>query len=287
MDSKKVQRYRCKKCNKTFSGTPGFKGRHFSAKTIARALDDHVSGKSLGAVVRGLKTHDGIKVCRTTVYRWSREYSTLLYKFSRSLRPVLGSKWHCDEIFHKILGMDRWLFAVMDAGTRYILSCDASDTKPGYKPLPLFEEARRVAGVDPWIFVTDGLTVFVKAASKAFGRREGFRLMHIRDIHLKNIFNTNNLCERLNGEFKDRIKTARGFKLKPNKKTDGKPGGGCPALLRLLVVHHNFFRPHEGLGGRTPVEAAGIIIARRQRVDRNDSQRGTGIVRGAENRAGA
>ena len=257
--SKKVQRYRCKKCNKTFSGTPGFKGRHFSAKTIARTLDDHVSGKSLGAVVRGLKTHDGIKVCRTTVYRWSREYSTLLYKFSRSLRPVLGPKWHCDEIFHKILGMDRWLFAVMDAGTRYILSCDASDTKPGYKPLPLFEEARRVAGVDSWIFVTDGLTVFVKAASKAFRRRAGFRLMHIRDIHLKNIFNTNNLCERLNGEFKDRIKTIRGFKLKPNKKTDGKLGGGCPALLRLLV-HHNFFRPHEGLGGKTPAEAAGIII---------------------------
>ena len=84
--------------------------------------------------------------------------------------------------------------------------------------------------------------------------------MHIRDIRLKNIFNTNNLYERLNGEFKDRIKTARGFKLKPNKKTDGKPGGGCPALLRLLVVYHNFFRPHEGLGGKTPAEAAGIII---------------------------
>ena len=83
--------------------------------------------------------------------------------------------------------------------------------------------------------------------------------MHIRDIHLKNIFNTNNLYERLNGEFKDRIKTARGFKLKPDKKTDGKLGG-CPALLRLLVVHHNFFRPHEGLGGKTPAEAAGIII---------------------------
>ena len=113
----------------------------------------------------------------------------------------------------------------------------------------------------PRIFVTDGLTAFVKAASKAFGRRGGgFRLMHMRDIRLKNIFSTNNLCERLNGEFKDRIKAARGFKLKPNKKTDGKLGGGCPALLRLLVVHRNFFRPHEGLGGKTPAEAAGIII---------------------------
>ena len=30
--------------------------------------------------------------------------------------------------------------------------------------------------------------------------------------------------------------------------------------MRLLVVHHNFFRPHEGLGGKTPAETAGIIM---------------------------
>ena len=207
-----------------------------------------------------MKKSDGMVVSRTTVYRWTGEYSPLLYKFSRSLRPILGPKWHCGEAFRKILEMDGWLFAAMDASTGYILSCDVSDTKAGYKPLPLFEEARRVACVDPWIFVTDGLTAFIKATSKAFRILEGFRLMHVRDIHIKNLFNTNNLCERLNGEFKDSIKTIRGFKLKPDKKTDGKPGGGCPALLRLLVVHRNFFRPHLGLNYKTPAEAAGITI---------------------------
>ena len=145
----------------------------------------------------------------------------------------------------------------MDGKTRYILSHDASDGMQGYKPLPLFGEARRVAGVDPWIFVTDGLEAFIKAASKAFRRRKGFRLLHIRDIHLHNIFNTNNLYERLNGEFKDRIKTARGFNRKLDKKTDHKLGNGCPALLRL---HDNFFKPHAALNGETPAEEAGIII---------------------------
>ena len=203
---------------------------------------------------------DEIEVSRTTIYRWSKEYSTLLDKFSRSLRPIVGLKWHCDEVFHKILGGDRWLFAVMDGATRYIMAWDESDTKSGYKPLPLFLAARKLAGLDPWIFVTDGLAVFVKAAPKAFRRREGFRLLHIRDIHLRNLFNTNNIYERLNGEFKARIKTAREFNLKPNKKTDGKLRGGCPALMRLLIIHHNFFRPHSSLNGRTPAEAAGIII---------------------------
>ena len=41
--------------------------------------------------------------------------------------------------------------------------------------------------------------------------------MRIRDIHPKNACN---IYERLNGGFKDRIKTARGFKIRPNKKTD-------------------------------------------------------------------
>ena len=258
-DSGKTQRYKCKKCGKTFSGTPGFKGRHFSPAVIRRALNDHVSGKSLQEVVRGLGL-DNIGVSRTTIHRWSREHSALVDKFSRGLRPTVGPKWHCDEMFHKILGKDRWLFAVIDGATRYILARDESDTKSGYKPLPLFLAARKLAGLDPWIFVTDGLAAFAKAAPKAFRRREGFRLLHIRDIHLRNIFNTNNIYERLNGEFKARIKTARGFSLKPNKKTDGNLGGGCPAMMRLLIVHHNFFRPHSALNGKTPAEAAGIIM---------------------------
>ena len=257
--SEKKQRYLCKKCNRTFSGIPGFSGRHYSPSIIRRGLDDHVSGKSLGAVARGLG-YDHIVVSRTTIYRWSNDYSRLLDRFMRSLRPIVGLKWHCDEIFHKISGVDRWLFAVMDGKTRYILSHDASGTKFGYKPRPLFEAARRVAGVDPWIFVTDGLAAFEKAAIKAFRRRKGFRLLHIRDIHLQNIFNTNNIYERLNGEFKDRIKTGRRFKRKLDKKTDHKLGHGCPALLRLLVIHHNFFKPHSALDGKTPAEAAGIII---------------------------
>ena len=65
--------------------------------------------------------------------------------------------------------------------------------------------------------MTDGLAAFEKAAIKAFRRRKGFRLLHIRDIHLQNIFNTNNIYERLNGEFKDRIKTGRRFKRKLDK----------------------------------------------------------------------
>ena len=65
----------------------------------------------------------------------------------------------------------------------------------------------------------------------------------IRDRHP-----ANNTYERFNGEIWDRIARIRGFKSRN------------PALLVLLVTYHNFMRPHGGLGGRIPAEAAGITI---------------------------
>ena len=47
---------------------------------------------------------------------------------------------------------------------------------------------------------------------------------------------------------RDRFKTVRGFRAE------------SPALVRLSILHHNFFRPHLGIGKRTPAEAAGITI---------------------------
>ena len=136
----------------------------------------------------------------------------------------------------------------MDDRSRFILSHDISDTKFGYDPFKLFAAAGTLAGTPPWIFVTDGLPPFIDAARGAFRRRTGFRLIHIREIPMKEQFNNNNPHERLNGEFKDRFKTVRGF------------GAGNPALVRLSILHHNFFRPHLGIGKRTPAEVAGITI---------------------------
>lgn len=253
------QRYKCKKCGRTFSGEPGFKGKQHRPHEITRALRLAVSGMSLREVAIEMGK-DGIEVSPGTILRWMVEYSGMLNRFSKALRPGLGHRWHCDEVFFRILGMERWLFTVMDGRTRFIISWDVSGTKTGYRPMRLFLAARNMAGVDPWVFVTDGLGIFPKAAARAFRRRHGFRMVHIAEAHAQNLLNFNNIIEKLNGEFKHRIKTAKGFNLTPNKETDRLPEGGCPALVRMLIIHHNFFRPHMGLNGRTPAEAAGMTI---------------------------
>jgi hypothetical protein len=54
--------------------------------------------------------------------------------------------------------------------------------------------------------------------------------------------------ERLNGEIRDREKVMRGLE-KPDT-----------PILSGYQIYHNFVRPHEGLDGRTPAEAAGIEV---------------------------
>ena len=242
-----VQRHLCRSCGYSFSDTPGFLGRHVAPETVAGALKGVAYGLSPASVQRIL-AEEGILLHPCTIHRWVADYSSLMEGYARTLRPMTGFMWHCDETYFKILGQARWLFAVMDGRTRFVLSYDISTRKMGYDPLSLFAGARKIAGAAPWVFVTDGLEAFCGAARKAFWSRTGFRLVHVREIHLRGEFNNNNCHERLNGEFQERLRAARGL------------GAEDPALVRLMILHHNFFRPHGGIGGRTPAEAAGIRI---------------------------
>jgi len=54
--------------------------------------------------------------------------------------------------------------------------------------------------------------------------------------------------ERMNGEIRDREKVMRSLK-KPDT-----------PILTGYQIYHNYVRPHKGLNGKTPAEAAGISV---------------------------
>lgn len=89
----------------------------------------------------------------------------------------------------------------MDSHARLIVPWDVSGIKTEYRYLRLFLAARNMAGVDPWVFVTDGLNMFPKAATKAFQRGRGLQIVHIAEAHAHNLLNFN-VHKKLNGEFK-------------------------------------------------------------------------------------
>ena len=134
----------------------------------------------------------------------------------------------------------------MRAATRFVLAWDISPTKEKYDATPLLRAAKDIAGGSPRLFVTDGLSQYHIAFKKVYRTVRGLMCWHVRDIHIRNIVCNTNTQERLNGEFADRFRSARGV----NKEDS--------PIFRIAIIHHNFIKPYGGMGGRTPAEAAGI-----------------------------
>jgi hypothetical protein len=70
----------------------------------------------------------------------------------------------------------------------------------------------------------------------------------VREIHLTDLSKNNNIVERLNGTVRDRHKDFRGLKKPEGRLTKGQ-AASC-----------NLVKPHRGLGGLTPAEAAGLDV---------------------------
>ena len=242
-----VQRYLCKACRRTASGIDGFRHRHFDAAVIVKALSMTAAKMSPDEVRRQLKLNK-IVVHSTTISKWSDYYSGIMCNYSATLRVDAGYQWHVDELFFKVLGTPRYLFTVMDGASRFILSYMVSPVKHGSKPTNLFMCASARSVRSPRILVSDGLHEFCKAAKSVFYKATGPRFVHIREIHIQNRFNQNNIYERLNGEFGERLQCTRGIKSENS------------SIIRMLIVYHNFFREHTALHGKTPAEAIGIDI---------------------------
>ena len=242
-----TRRFRCKNCRYRFSDNLGFEGRHLAPAVITLALTIFAFGISPGGISQVLR-QASTAVHPVTVQRRADRYVDLVEAYANTLAPPrLGLKWSPDEKRRDIRGRERWVFTVMDGVTRFILSCNVATLKFGYNAVPLLEAAKNRAGFAPRIFVTDGLPSFGVAFRKVFWTLKN-AAVHISEIHLRGERCNNNGRERLNGELGDRFKVSRGL-----KKDDA-------SLIRMAVLHHNFIRSHRGLDGKTPAEAAGIVI---------------------------
>ena len=180
--------------------------------------------------------------------RWA-QYYCVLDRYTQSLAINVGPRWSTDEKYLKINGKGHWLFSVLDSGTRFLLSWDVSPSKPNYDACKLFDAAvDRAGNVVPAILASDKLAVFSKAFKKIFYRRKSPQPIHFAESHIKNERSNNNAHERFNGTIKDHLGNIRRF------------GKIESAHVMSYVVYYNFVRPHMGLDGATPANAAGIIV---------------------------
>ena len=240
------QLYRCNICNKRFSFNIGFERMRVTPQTVTNAMQLYFSGESLRNVQKFLKLQ-GVIVSHVAVGKWVKKYTVLMNHYLEKIKPKVSDTWRADEIFLKINGNLKYLFAMMDDQTRYWLAQEVAESKDRHDARKLLRMAKEVAGKRPLTFITDGLPSYHDAYKKEFLTLGLPRTKHIRHITLKGDHN-NNKMERMNGEIRDREKVMRGL-----KKDDTE-------VLKGYQLYHNYFRPHEALDGKTPSEACGITI---------------------------
>lgn len=215
-------------------------------KIVTSAMQLYFTGESLRSIQKFLKLQ-GVNVAHSTVYKWIKKYTKLMKTHLDTIVPQVGDTWRADEVYVKVKGDKKYLFALMDDKTRFWIAQEVADSKFKHDARNLLRMAKESMQTKPRVFITDGLQAYRDAFKKEYGAVKKGSPIHIRHISLKGDRN-NNKMERLNGEFRDREKVMRGIKTKDSMIFDG------------CQIYHNYVRLHMGLDGKTPAEACGIKI---------------------------
>lgn len=92
-----------------------------SPQVITSAMQLYFTGESLRNVQKFLRLQ-GVEISHKTVYVWIKKYTGLMEKYLEKITPQVGDKWRADEVWVKIKGDMKYLFAMMDDDTRFWLA---------------------------------------------------------------------------------------------------------------------------------------------------------------------
>ncbi len=240
-----VQRYYCQKCKRKFADTSTLAGMRTPAEQISCALSMFYEGMSLSSLRRHLQQTCDNYPSNSTVYLWRVRFTRKAVAAAQAYRAQTGDIWIADETVLKIGGDNVWFWDVIDYETRFLLASHLSVSRTTGDAETLMLGAASHASHIPEVIITDKLSAYLDGIERVFGAHT----QHVLAIGFR-IEPNITLVERFHGTLKDRTKVMRGMQ---NRET-------ARLIMDGWLVHYNFFRPHEALGGRTPAEAAGIAF---------------------------
>ena len=232
------QRYRCRGCKKDFRAGGKAEGRKMDAEMMGSAIRDFYSGKSYKQIAEGL--HDEYNLpkepSKATIYEWVKEYTDKAVAQMKGLKAKTGGHWVADEMMVDVGGQKMWLWNVMDGETRYVLASHLTPRRDANAARVVLRKAALAADKPPKTITTDKLKSYMSAVKGVLPEAQHRQSDGIRAD------NNNNLSERLQGTFRDRVKTLRGL--------DSRETG--QRYLDGWVLTYNQFRGHESLRDQTP-----------------------------------
>ena len=246
-----AQIYRCKTCNKRFvHAEPGFERLTHGPQVIASALNMVMSGMSYRKTAEHIYFVNNIRISHTVILYWVKKYTAIIKRYTDALRPIIGDVLSVDEAVinvkrtNKLEGKGNvdWLWSAIDPKTRLVIASMISTNSRSTSDASKILEICKKIGI-PNYLVTDSLSAYGSAALETLPTTSHIKTKSIRDGF------TNMAIERYHNEIREKLKSCRGL---------GNDDSAA-VFANLLYIHHNFVRPHMGLGGKTPAEEAGMI----------------------------
>jgi putative transposase len=94
-------------------GAAGGPGKRTDRKTSTAPRSDPTFPLSLRDVEE-MMAERGVSVSYDTIHQWCRKFGQIYANGLRCRRPRPGDKWHLDEVFIKINGVQRYLWRAVD-----------------------------------------------------------------------------------------------------------------------------------------------------------------------------
>jgi len=245
-----IQKFSCKSCGRYFTVNLGFERMKHNPQGITTAMQLYFSGESLRNTSKSLRLL-GVQVSHKTVYCWIQKYVSLMEKYLSQIKPQVSDTWRADEMWLKVKGNPKYLYALMDDETRYWIAKEVAGDKFSREASEyasrLFRQGIEAVGRKPLTLITDGLHAYHTAYKREFYAHQKPVTKHVEHIAWQKD-KGNQKMEAFNGTVRAREKVMRSLKREDS------------SILGGYQIFHNYIQPHEGLDGRTPAEACGIDV---------------------------
>ena len=224
-------------------GAVNFKFRYFSPHVMGLCLTYLVNlGLSTRATSRALREIHGVKISHVMVSKYAKSAAALVKPFVDSYDYKPTTFLSADETYIKVKGIRYYVWFVMDAIKKSILSYQVSDTRaigPCILAMRMaFNKFKEFPGT-ALKFVSDGYSVYNLAHQQFAAKDMDFNLIQVIGLTNDDPVSTEyrwlkQIIERLNRTFKFSYQVTNGYGSREGSNTH----------VSLFVAYYNFLRPH-------------------------------------------
>jgi transposase-like protein len=113
--------------------------------------------------------------------------------YLEKIKHDVGQAWRTDEIYLKVKGNMKYLYALMDDETCFWIAQQIDDTKNTADVTHLFNKGKEIIGTRPNMLISDGAPNFNEAFNREFYTNKWPRTRPIKHIRLQGDHNNNKM----------------------------------------------------------------------------------------------